>query len=237
MESEQLMLKALKEDVYKANMLLVKYGLVQFTWGNASGIDRQNGLVVIKPSGVPYEELTPEQMVVVDLKGNKTEGALNPSVDTPTHLYLYNSFPSIGGIVHTHSKWATVWAQAGRSIPPYGTTHADFANGPIPCTRELSKAQVKTDYEINTGKIIVDCLRDKGINPKAIPAALVMSHGPFTWGTDCYKAAENAAILESIAMMARQTEAIARVRPIEQYLLDKHYLRKHGDKAAYGQED
>lgn len=230
------MLDALKEDVCQANLLLVEYGLVQFTWGNASGIDRETGLIVIKPSGVPYQELTPDKMVVVDLNGKKIEGALNPSVDTPTHLCLYNSFPDIGGVVHTHSAWATVWAQAGRAIPPYGTTHADFAYGPVPCTRALSKVQVKTDYELNTGKIIVDCLRDNMATPQTVPGVLVLSHGPFTWGTDCLKAAENAAILENIAFMARQTEAIARVRPIEQYLLDKHYLRKHGDKAGYGQK-
>jgi L-ribulose-5-phosphate 4-epimerase len=235
-ESEQLMLETLKEAVYKANMLLVEYGLVQFTWGNASGIDREKGLVVIKPSGVSYKELSPEQMVVVDLRGRKIEGAFAPSVDTPTHIYLYNSFPDIGGVAHTHSTWATVWAQAGRAIPPYGTTHADFAWGPVPCTRGLSKAQVKNDYELNTGKIIAECLLDNGISPQAVPAVLVLSHGPFTWGADCLKAAENAAILENIAMMARHTEAVARIRPIEQYLLDKHYLRKHGSQATYGQK-
>lgn len=230
------MLEALREDVYKANMLLVQYGLVQFTWGNASGIDRKKGLVVIKPSGVPYDELSPENMVIVDLTGNKIEGAFSPSVDTPTHIFLYNSFPDIGGVAHTHSQWATIWAQAGRSIPPYGTTHADFAYGPVPCTRELSKPQVKTDYEMNTGRIIVQHFHDNCINPQAIPAVLVKSHGPFTWGSDCLKAAENAAILENIAMMAKHTETLAKVYPLEQYLLDKHYLRKHGSKATYGQK-
>lgn len=230
------MLESLREEVYKANILLVQYGLVQFTWGNASGIDRQKGLIVIKPSGVAYDELSPEKLVIVDLKGNKIEGALTPSVDTPTHIYLYNSFPAIGGIVHTHSKWATIWAQAGRSIPPYGTTHADFAYGPIPCTKELSKPQVKTDYEMNTGKIIARYFQDNNIDPVAIPAVLVKSHGPFTWGSDSIKAAENAAMLEDIAMMAKHTETLAKTYPIEQYLLDKHYLRKHGSNATYGQK-
>ncbi|MEI6580353.1 MAG: L-ribulose-5-phosphate 4-epimerase [Eubacteriales bacterium] len=230
------MLEALREDVYKANMLLVQYGLVQFTWGNVSGIDREKGLVVIKPSGVAYDELTPENMVVVDLKGNKIEGALSPSVDMPTHICLYNNFPEIGGIVHTHSKWATIWAQAGRPIPPYGTTHADFAYGPIPCTRELSKLQLETDYELNTGKIIAQFFQENSIDPQAVPAVLVKSHGPFTWGSDCFKAVENAAMLEDIAMMAKHTESLADAHPIEQYLLDKHYLRKHGSNATYGQK-
>lgn len=230
------MLEALKKNVYEANMLLVKYGLVQFTWGNASGIDREKGLVVIKPSGVPYEELSPDKMVVIDLNGKKAEGKFNPSSDTPTHIFLYNSFPSIGGIVHTHSQWATIWAQAGRSIPPYGTTHADFAYGPVPCTKELSRPQVRNDYELNTGKAIAQCLHDNGMSPQTVPAALVKSHGPFTWGDNCLQAAESAAILEDIAMMAKHTETLARVHPIEQYLLDKHYLRKHGKDATYGQK-
>lgn len=229
------MLEKLKEDVYKANMLLVKYGLVLFTWGNASGIDREKGLIVIKPSGVPYNKLTPEDMVVVDLDGNKIEGALAPSVDTPTHVHLYKNFSSIGGIVHTHSPWATVWAQAGRAIPPYGTTHADFASGAIPCTRGLSKPQVKTDYELNTGRLITQYFQDNGISPQAIPGVLVFSHGPFTWGANCYQAVEHAVILEQIAMMAKNTETLANVAPIEPYLLDKHYTRKHGNNAAYGQ--
>ncbi len=230
------MLEDLKKEVYEANMLLVKYSLVQFTWGNASGIDRVKGLVVIKPSGVLYEELSPDNMVVIDLKGKKAEGEFNPSSDTPTHIFLYNTFPSIGGITHTHSKWATIWAQAGRSIPPYGTTHADFAYGPIPCTKELTRPQVRNDYELNTGKAIAQCMHDKGISPQTVPAVLVKSHGPFTWGDNCLQAAENAAILEDIAMMAKHTETLARAYPIEQYLLDKHYLRKHGKDATYGQK-
>lgn len=230
------MLEKLKQDVYKANMLLVEYGLVVFTWGNASGIDREKGLVVIKPSGVPYDKLSPEDMVVVDLEGKITQCAFAPSVDMPTHVHLYKSFPSIGGIVHTHSPEATIWAQAGRAIPPYGTTHADFANGPIPCTRGLSKPQVKTDYELNTGRVITQCFKDNGISPQAVPAVLVFAHGPFTWGSDCYKAVEHAVILEQIAMMAKNTEALAKVAPIEPYLLEKHYMRKHGNNAVYGQK-
>ncbi len=230
------MLESLKKEVYEANMMLFRYGLVRFTWGNASGIDRETGLAAIKPSGVPYEELSPDMMVVIDLKGNIIEGKYNPSSDTPTHIYLYNTFPDIGGIVHTHSTWATIWAQAGRAIPPYGTTHADFAYGQIPCTKELTRPQVRTDYELNTGKAIALCLHDSAANPQTVPAALVKSHGPFTWGENCIKAAENAVILEEVAMMAKHTETLARVRPIEQYLLDKHYIRKHGKDATYGQK-
>lgn len=231
-----MMLEQLRQDVCKANKMLFECNLALFTWGNASGIDRDAGLVVIKPSGVSYAELTPENLVVVDLKGEKVEGTLRPSTDMMTHIHLYNSFPSIGGIVHTHSSWATVWAQAGRSIPPYGTTHADFAYGAIPCTRALSNPQVKNDYELNTGRIIAQCFQDNGIDPLAVPAVLVHAHGPFTWGKTCLEAAENAAILEELAKTAWHTELMPDVHPIDQFLLDKHYQRKHGKDAYYGQK-
>ena len=213
------MLEALKEQVYQANMDLVRYNLVVLTWGNVSAIDREQGLFVIKPSGVPYSELTPADMVVMDLAGNRVEGELNPSSDTPTHLALYKAFPEIGGITHTHSSWACAWAQAGRDIPAYGTTHADFAYGDIPCARGLTEDEVNTAYEANTGRVIVEEFRRRGLDPGAFPG-------------------ENALILEEIAKMASRTERIAGERPIgiESYLLDKHYLRKHGANAYYGQK-
>lgn len=234
------MLEELKEKVYKANLQLVEYGLVVLTWGNASEIDRESGLFVIKPSGVPYDKMTPDDMVVMNLDGEKVEGKLNPSSDTPTHLELYRNFPNIGGIVHTHSNWACSWAQAGRDVPAYGTTHADFANGAVPCARGLTKEEVDTEYELNTGKVIVSEFQNRGISEDEIPAVLVHRHGPFTWGKDAFKAVENALILEEVCKMALRTEQIAAMNSnsdigIEQYLLDKHYQRKHGKNAYYGQ--
>lgn len=234
------MLEELKEKVYKANMQLVEYGLVVLTWGNASEIDRESGLFVIKPSGVPYDKMTADDMVVMNLDGEKVEGRLNPSSDTPTHLELYRNFPQIGGIVHTHSNWACSWAQAGRDVPAYGTTHADFANGAVPCARGLTKEEVESKYELNTGKVIVSEFKNRGISENEIPAVLVHRHGPFTWGKDAFKAVENALILEEVCKMALRTERIAAMDKnsdigIEQYLLDKHYQRKHGKNAYYGQ--
>lgn len=234
------MLEQLKQKVFEANLKLVEYNLVVLTWGNVSAVDRESGLFVIKPSGVPYNEMSADDMVVMDLKGNKIEGRLNPSSDTPTHLELYNKFPSIGGVVHTHSSWACSWAQAGRDIPAYGTTHADFANGPIPCTRGLSREEVYGEYELNTGKVIVEEFAKRGITPDECPAVLIHRHGPFTWGKDPFKAVENALILEEVAKMASRTERVAAMSDssnigIENYLLDKHYQRKHGKNAYYGQ--
>lgn len=236
------MLEELKEKVYRANFQLVEYGLVVLTWGNVSEIDRESGLFVIKPSGVPYDKMTADDMVVMNLKGEKVEGKLNPSSDTPTHLALYNSFDNIGGIVHTHSSWACSWAQAGRDVPAYGTTHADFANGSVPCTRGLTEEEVKGDYELNTGKVIVADFERRNISPDECPAVLVHRHGPFAWGKDAFKAVENALILEEVCKMASRTERIAAMSSdsnigIEQYLLDKHYQRKHGANAYYGQNN
>ena len=230
------MLEELKEQVFEANLQLVKYGLVVLTWGNVSGIDRNKGLFVIKPSGVPYDDMNASDMVVMDLEGNKVEGDLNPSSDTPTHLELYRNFDNIGAVVHTHSPWACSWAQAGRDVNAYGTTHADFANCAIPCARGLSEEEVKGEYELNTGKVIVEEFEQRGIKPEECPHR----HGPFTWGKNPFKAVENALILEEVSKMAYQTEQIASLDNdsnigIEQYLLDKHYQRKHGKNAYYGQ--
>ena len=229
------MLEKLRQQVYEANMALSKYGLIVFTWGNASGIDREKGLVVIKPSGVEYDELAPENMAVVDLNGNVIEGDLNPSSDTPTHIELYKAFANVGGIVHTHSQWATIWAQAGREIPAYGTTHADYFYGNIPCTRMMTPKEIGGNYEAETGKVIIE--RFKGLNPSDIPGVLVHSHGPFTWGNSPDNAVYNAVVLEKIAMMAWHTIRLTgETTPIQQELLNKHFLRKHGPDAYYGQK-
>ena len=229
------MLESLKEKVWKANMELPKYGLVTFTWGNVSGIDREKGLVVIKPSGVEYDGMSVEDMVVVDLEGNVVEGKWKPSSDTPTHLALYNAFPNIGGVVHTHSRWATSWAQAGRGIPAYGTTHGDYFYGEIPCTRKMTPQEIVGEYEHETGNVIIETFKNN--SPDDIPAVLVHSHGPFTWGTDPHNAVHNAVVLEELAFMASSTETITpSVGVMQQELLDKHYLRKHGKNAYYGQK-
>lgn len=229
------MLEELKKKVYEANMELPKHGLVTFTWGNVSAIDREAGLFVIKPSGVDYDKLTPEDMVVMDLEGNRVEGRFNPSSDTATHLELYKAFPKMGGIVHTHSPWATSWAQAGRSIPCYGTTHADYMYGEIPCLRCLTAEEIEDAYEANTGLLIVRHFKDKDY--MAVPACLCKNHGPFTWGKDGAEAVHNAVVLEEVAKMAAQCEWInPRVQPAPQCLQDKHYLRKHGANAYYGQK-
>lgn len=232
------MLQELKRQVYEANMLLPKYGLVTFTWGNVSAIDRESGLFVIKPSGVEYESMKPEDMVVMDLNGNRVEGKLRPSSDTPTHLELYKAFPEIGGIVHTHSSYATSWAQAGRSIPCYGTTHADYIYGEVPCIRCLTKEEIDEAYETNTGKLIVSEFKRSKKEIMAVPAVLCKNHGPFTWGKDAKDAVHNAVVLEEVAKMAYRTESInSKVEPAPQELQDKHYYRKHGAGAYYGQED
>ena len=230
------MLEELKQKVYEANMLLPKYGLVTFTWGNVSAIDTESGLFVIKPSGVDYEKMTPDDMVVMDLDGNRVEGSCNPSSDTPTHLELYRAFPEIGGIVHTHSSWATSWAQAGRSIPCYGTTHADYIYGEVPCLRTLTREEIEEAYEKNTGLLIVNEFRARGLDVQAVPAVLCKNHGPFTWGKDAAEAVHNAVVLEEVAKMAARTEQInPQVTPAPQELQDKHYYRKHGENAYYGQ--
>ena len=230
------MLEALKEQVFKANLDLVRHGLVIFTWGNVSAIDRATGLVVIKPSGVSYDAMKAEDMVVVDLDGNVVEGELNPSSDTPTHLVLYKAFPEIGGIVHTHSRWATAWAQAGRGIPAYGTTHGDYFYGEIPCTRKMTPEEIGGAYELETGNVIIETFRDRNIDPDQVPAVLVCSHGPFAWGTDPHNAVHNSVVLEELAFMAFHTEAMTPgISSMQQELLDKHYLRKHGKNAYYGQ--
>ncbi|MGO8766958.1 MAG: L-ribulose-5-phosphate 4-epimerase [Limisphaerales bacterium] len=230
------MLERLKQDVCQANLDLVAEGLVIQTWGNASGVDRQRNLMVIKPSGVPYRDLKPAHMVVVSLADGKVvEGNLKPSSDTPTHWVLYRAFKEIGGVVHTHSLYATAWAQAGKKIPSYGTTQADYWYGKVPCTRLLTRKEIKTDYEINTGKVIVETFKKK--DPLQHPAVLVASHGPFTWGRDVHDAVHNASVLEFVARLASETLLInPKTAPMQPALLQKHFLRKHGPKAYYGQK-
>ena len=229
------MLEELKQAVFEANLLLPKYDLVTFTWGNVSGVDREKGLMVIKPSGVEYDTMRPEDMVVVSLKtGEKVEGDLNPSSDTDTHVVLYNAFPDIGGIVHTHSRWATTFAQAGQGIEALGTTHGDYFYGEIPCTRKMTPEEIGGKYELETGNVIVETFRDKSAND--IPAVLVHSHGPFCWGTSPKNAVHNAVALEELAFMAWHAKMLnPALPPMQQELLDKHYLRKHGANAYYGQ--
>ncbi len=231
------MLKELRQAVYEANMELPRRGLVTYTWGNVSGIDREQGLVVIKPSGVEYDDLTPEQLVVLNLRGEVVEGTLNPSSDTKTHLELYKAFPALGGIVHTHSPYAVGWAQAGEDIPAYGTTHADYFYGPIPCARHLTQAELDEDYEKNTGKVIVDTFRARDIDPVHVPGVICFSHGPFTWGKDPAQAVYHAVVLEEVAKMAVLTRMVRPdADPAPQHVLDKHFMRKHGPNAYYGQK-
>ena len=228
------MLEALKQEVLEANLLLPKHGLITFTWGNVSGIDRESGLVVIKPSGVSYDGMTVEDMVVVDLQGKVVEGKWKPSSDTPTHLALYRAFPKMGGIVHTHSRWATSFAQAGLPIPAMGTTQGDYFYGDIPCTRKMTPAEIAGEYELETGNVIIETFKD--IDPMTIPAVLVHSHGPFTWGTDAMNAVHNAVVLEEVAFMDYHALSMnPSAGRMQQELLDKHYLRKHGANAYYGQ--
>ena len=230
------MLEELKKEVYEANMMLPKHGLVTFTWGNVSGIDREKGLFVIKPSGVDYDKLSPEAMVVMDLDGNKVEGRYKPSSDTPTHVEIYRGFPEVGGVVHTHSSWATSWAQAGRGIPCYGTTHADYMYGEIPCVRTLTQEEIDAGYEKNTGVLIVDYFKANNIDVVAMPAVLCKNHGPFAWGKDAHEAVHNAVVLDEVAKMAARCELInPKNKPAPQELQDKHYFRKHGANAYYGQ--
>lgn len=231
------MLEQLKQEVLKANLQLPEHGLVTFTWGNVSGIDREQGLVVIKPSGVPYEKLKVEDLVVLNLDGEVVEGALRPSSDTPTHLALYRAFLQIGGIVHTHSTWATSWAQAGRRIPALGTTHADYFYGEVPCTRALTQEEIERAYELETGNVIIETFINEGIDPVAMPGVLLVGHAPFCWGKDANQAVHNAVVLEEVAEMALHTfQLTPQIKPIDQFLLDKHYLRKHGANAYYGQK-
>ncbi|MCX6301081.1 MAG: L-ribulose-5-phosphate 4-epimerase [Bacteroidia bacterium] len=227
------MLEKLKASVCKANLDLVNHGLVIHTWGNVSGRDKKTGLIVIKPSGVNYESMKPGDMVVLDPDGKIVEGKFNPSTDAPTHLLLYQTFMAIGGIVHTHSTFATSWAQAGKDIPPLGTTHADHFYGEVPCTRKLRKNEIENKYEINTGKVIIERMR--GTDPMAVPSVLVCSHGPFCWGSDPEEAVYNAVALEEIARMALYTFLLGKDEPVDKFLLDKHFGRKHGRDAYYGQ--
>jgi len=227
------MLEELKEQVLQANLDLVRHQLVIFTWGNVSGRDPETGHIVIKPSGIPYEGMTAGQMVVLDADGKQVEGSLKPSSDAPTHVVLYRHFSEIGGVVHTHSQWATSWAQAGRNLPPYGTTHADYFFGKIPCTRPLTQDEVTGHYEEDTGNVIVQTF--KGHDHLSMPGVLVHGHGPFTWGKDCNEAVHHSVVMEEVAKMAFRTEMLGNRRSLDEYLLDKHYQRKHGKDAYYGQ--
>ena len=230
------MLEQLKHQVLEANLLLPKHGLVTFTWGNVSGIDRQRGLVVIKPSGVSYDGMSAEDMVVLDLEGKQVEGKWKPSSDTPTHLALHQAFPALGGIVHTHSRWATSFAQAGRGIPAFGTTQGDYFYGEIPCTRMMTPEEIAGAYELETGNVIIETFQTRKTDPAQVPAALVHSHGPFAWGKDAFDAVHNAVVLEEVAFMAFHAMALSPgLAPMQRELLDKHYLRKHGPGAYYGQ--
>lgn len=231
------MLEALKEEVCRANLLLPEHGLVTFTWGNVSGVDRESGMMVIKPSGVDYEGMSPEDMVVVSLAtGERVEGRWKPSSDTATHVALYNAFPTLGGVVHTHSRWATSFAQAGRGIPAFGTTQGDYFYGEIPVTRKMTPEEIEGSYELETGNVIIETFRERRIDPDQVPAALVYSHGPFAWGKDAMNAVHNAVVLEEVAFIAFHAMALTPgLPPMQQELLDKHYLRKHGPGAYYGQ--
>ena len=230
------MLEELKRKVLEANLMLPKFGLVTFTWGNVSAIDRERGLVAIKPSGVEYDSMTAEDIVIVDLNGNVVEGKLRPSSDTPTHLALYRAFPALGGVVHTHSRWATSFAQAGLPVPALGTTHADYFYGDVPCTRALTEAEINGEYELETGNVIIETF--KGKDPAQIPAVLVRSRGPFALGKDAAEAVHNAVVLEEAAFMAYHALTLApETAPVPQALLDRHYLRKHGKNAYYGQKN
>lgn len=231
------MLEQLKKTVCDANLLLPKYGLITFTWGNVSAIDRETGLVVIKPSGVSYEEMKPEDMVVVDLDGKVVEGTLRPSSDTPTHVELYKAFPALGGVVHTHSRWATTFAQAGRDVVAMGTTQGDYFYGDIPCTRPMTAEEIGGAYEKETGTVIIETFKKRKIDPAQVPAVLVFSHGPFAWGTDAMDAVHNAVVLEEVAFMDWHAQMMnPEAGRMQQELLDKHYLRKHGANAYYGQK-
>ncbi len=230
------MLEKLKQEVYDANMALPEYGLVVFTWGNVSGYDPESGLMAIKPSGVKYKDLKVEDIVLVNMEGEVVEGTLKPSSDTATHIEIYKNFKNVRGVVHTHSSWATSFAQAGKGIQAFGTTHADYFYGSVPCTRKMNKEEVETAYEENTGKVIVETFKDK--DPDAVPAVLVNEHGPFTWGSDAHDAVYHAVVLEEVAKMAYRTQMLRmdlNDQPMQQLLLDKHYLRKHGANAYYGQ--
>lgn len=227
------MLKELKKEVYQANMLLPKYKLITFTWGNVSAIDREKGLIVIKPSGVEYDDMTYDDMVVVDLDGKVVQGRYKPSSDTATHIKLYKEFKNIGAVVHTHSRWATIFSQAGKSLNAYGTTQADYFYGSVPCTRDMTEDEILGEYELNTGSVIVESFKD--INPDYMPGVLVKNHGPFTWGKNANDAVHNSVVLEEIAMMAFYTQSLGG-KPMPETLLNKHFMRKHGENAYYGQE-